>query len=332
MAVTIRDVAKRSGVSTATVSHALNGTGQVSRKTRQVVLAVVRELGYFPNAHARRLALHNSKTLGMIVSDIENPFFPDIMKSFQTRARHHGYDVIWSDTNYDPARMQRAAEEMLQHQVRGVAIMTSEMSRQLIDEITRRRIAVTFLDLGSAEKYVSTLRIDYSSGVEQVVRHLFQLGHRRMAFAGGRVTLKSNMARQQAYVDSMKSLNLDPGAILQGDLRFSGGLAAGHEVLKLRPMPTAVVAVNDLTAVGVMKALTTAGARVPEDVSVAGFDNTHLAEYVTPTLTTVEIHRELLGRVAADALHQLSSASDPQGEEVPIPAELVVRASTGPAA
>ncbi len=329
--MTIRDVAGRAGVSTATVSHVLNNTGQVSPKTRRLVLSAVRKMGYLPNAHARNLASARSRTVGMIVSDIENPFFPEVIKSFEARARHHGYEVILSDTSYDPRLMRRATEKMLEHQVRGVAVVTSEFDPQLIREITARRIAVTFLDLGPVQKYASNIRIDYLSGIHQVVQHLYSLGHQRMVFVGGRPTLKSNIARRDAYVASLKALDLDPGPLLDGDLRFEGGLAAGSKILKLKPRPTAVVAINDLTAVGIIKALTLAGVRIPRDISVTGFDKTRLADYVTPTLTTVDIHRDLLGSLAADALHELSSSPDSGGKEYLIPAELIIRHSTGPA-
>jgi DNA-binding LacI/PurR family transcriptional regulator len=303
----------------------------VSGATRRQVLSVVRRLGYFPNAHARNLAWRSSRTLGMIVSDIENPFFPEVIKSFETRARQLGYEVILSDTNYDPGLMRRATEKMLEHHVRGVAVMTSEANLQLIEEIARRRIAVTFLDLGPVQRYVSNLRVDYFSGIQQVVGHLFDLGHRRMVFAGERPGLKSNIARRQAFIECMKARGLDPGPTVQGDLRFEGGVAAGLAILELKPLPTAVVAVNDLTAVGLIKAFTQAGLRVPEEISVTGFDKTHLADYSTPSITTVDIHRDWLGRMAADALHELSTAGEPQGKEYTIPAELVVKASTGPA-
>jgi DNA-binding LacI/PurR family transcriptional regulator len=330
MGLTIREVARHAGVSTATVSHVLNNTGQVSQGTRQMVMSVVRELGYIPNAHARLLASGKSRTFGMIVSDIENPFFPEVVKSFETRARQLGYEVILSDTNYDPKLTRRAAEKMLEQHVPGVAVMTSEMSLALISQLVRRRIAVTFLDLGPVRKYVSNMRIDYASGIRQVVRHLAELGHRRMVFTGDRPGLKSNILRREAYVCSMRELGLDPGPVLQGDLRFQGGMAAGQHVLRMSPRPTAVVAINDLTAVGVIKALTEGGLRVPQDISVTGFDRTNLGEYTSPTLTTVDIHRDRLGSLAADALHELSTSEDAQGKEYAISADLVIRKSTGP--
>jgi len=331
MALTIRDVAKAAGVSTATVSNVLNNTGKVGRGTHRLVLSAVKKLGYFPNAHARNLASRESRTLGIIVSDIENPFFPEVIKSFEVRARSLGYDAILSDTNYDTRRTREAAERMMEHNVRGVAVMTSEISLRLINEFARRRIAVAFLDLAPVKGYSSNLRVDYFSGMKQIVEYLYQNGHRRIAFVAGRPALKSNVARLQAYENCMRELGLEPGPVLPGDLRFEGGLAAGTALLKMTPRPTAVMAVNDLTAVGVIKALTKSGVRVPADISVTGFDNTRLAEYSNPSITTVDIHRDMLGRMAADALHELCSAANPRGREYQVSAELVLGESSGPA-
>jgi LacI family transcriptional regulator len=330
MGLTIRDVAKAAGVSTATVSNVLNKRGKVGRRTQGLVLSTVKRLGYLPNIHARRLASRDTRTLGIIVSDVENPFFPEIIKSFLARTRQLGYDAILSDTNYDPRRTQEAASRMMAHNVGGVAIMTSEISPKLIDELVRRKIAVTFLDHAPARGYVSTLRIDYQSGIEQSVKYLYNEGHRHIAFVAGRPKLRSNIIRLEAYERAMRDLGLEPGPILHGDLRFEGGLAAGLAIAKMSPRPTAVMAVNDLTAVGVLKGLRNAGCRVPEDISLIGFDRTRLAEYSNPSITTVDIHRDLLGQMAADVLHELCSSANPQGKEYEISAELFVGNSSGP--
>jgi DNA-binding LacI/PurR family transcriptional regulator len=220
---------------------------------------------------------------------------------------------------------------MMKHNVRGVAVMTSEISLRLIHELARRRIAVTFLDLAPVHEYMSNLRIDYSSGVEQIIKYLYKCGHRRIAFVAGRPGLKSNLARLQAYEKCMQAVALEPGPVLPGDLRFEGGLAAGLAIAKLSPRPTAVMAINDLTAVGVIKGLVKSGCRVPQDISVTGFDNTRLAEYSNPSITTVDIHREVLGQIAADALHELSRSPNPHGKEYQISAELILGDSSGPA-
>jgi len=328
MHLTIRDVANAAGVSTATVSNVLNKTGKVGRGTRRHVLSVIKRLGYVPDLHARRLASNDRRTLGIIVSDIENPFFPEVIKGFEVRAQQLGYQAIMSDTNYDPRRTREGAEKMMQHKVRGVAVMTSEISLRLIHELARKKIAMTFLDLAPVRDYMSNLRIDYFSGIQQIFRYLYGAGHRRIAFVAGRPGLKSNLARLQAYEDCMKSAGLEIGPVFTGDLRFEGGLAAGASIARLSPRPTAVMAINDLTAVGVIKGLLNAGCRVPQDISVTGFDKTRLAEYCNPSITTVDIQREVLGRIAADALHELSSSAAPHGKEYHIGAELVVGGST----
>ncbi len=320
MGLTIRDVAKAAGVSTATVSNVLNKTGKVGRRTHSLVLSAVKRLGYFPDVHARHLASRESRTMGIIVSDIENPFFPEVIKSFETRARALGYDAILSDTNYDPRRTREAAERMMEHKVRGVAVMTSEISLRVIHEMARRRIAVTFLDLGPVRKYVSNLRIDYHSGIQQIVEYLYKHGHRHIAFVAGRPRLKSNVVRLQSYEKCMRDLGLEPGPVLPGDLRFEGGLSVGLAIAKLNPRP-----------VGVIKGLLKSGLRVPGDISVTGFDKTRLAEYSNPSITTVDIHRDVLGQIAADALHELSRSADPQGREYQITAELIPGDSSGPA-
>src|SRR5258708_25102702 len=259
MGLTIRDVAKAAGVSTATVSNVLNKTGKVGRRTHRLVLSAVKRLGYFPDVHARHLASRESRTLGIIVSDIENPFFPEVIKSFETRARELGYDAILSDTNYDPRRTREAAERMMEHKVRGVAIMTSEISLRLIHELARREIAVTFLDLAPVRGFTSNLRIDYLSGVEQIVKYLYENGHRHIAFVAGRPGLKSNLVRLQAYEQSMRRLGLEPGPVLPGNLRVAGGLAAGSALAKPSPRPTPVVAGEHLPASGVLYGLANAG-------------------------------------------------------------------------
>jgi LacI family transcriptional regulator len=265
----------------------------------------------------------------MIVSDIANPFFPDVIKGFERRARQFKYETIVSNTNYAPSLMRRAVRRMLEQNVRGVAIVTSEFSRVLIEDIVERRIAVAFLDLGPVGEHVSNIKIDYFSGIQQAVEHLYQLGHRQIAFAGGRSKFTNIMARQRAYVECMQALGLEPGPILPGNQRFDGGFAAGLAILRASPKPTAVIAINDLTAAGVVKALHQNGLLIPRDVSVVGFDRTRLAEYLTPSLTTVDIHPELLGRTAAEALHELSSSLKPRGREYSIPADLVLGESTG---
>src|SRR5579859_6681247 len=255
--VTIKDVASAAGVSTATVSHALNLTGRIQTKTRQHVLTLARELKYYPNRNASNLASRRSRTLGVIVSDIENPFFAVAVRSFEDTARQWRYDTIVSETGYDLTLMQRAAENMLKHKVRGVAILTSEMSQQWLEEIVLQGIPIVGFDLSIKNDSVTNVRVDYASGMRQVVGHLYQLGHRHIGFVGGPASFKNILSREQSYLASMKALGLEPGPILNGNQRPDGGYAAGMAMIETAPRPTAMVAVNDLTAIGSIKAMQT---------------------------------------------------------------------------
>jgi LacI family transcriptional regulator, galactose operon repressor len=329
--ITIHEVAKAAGVSTATVSHAFNSTGRIMPETRQRVLAVARRLKYYPNRNARSLAARSSRTLGVIVSDIENPFFSVAIRNFEARAQFWNYDVIVSETNYDLALMRRAAERMLEQKVRGVAILTSEMSPTWLNEIIRQEIPITCFDLDFVSKGATNIKVDYLSGMRQVISHLYELGHRQIAYVGGRRSFKNIFSRHQCFLASMQAHHLEPWRVINGNQCLDGGYAAGIAILKSSPKPTAVVAMNDLTAVGLIKAFSENGLRVPLDISVTGFDNTFLAEYFVPRLTTLDMHPDLLGQTAADALHEMSTSTGTTGKEYQIKINLVVGKSTGPA-
>ncbi len=329
--VTIRDVAKAAGVSVATVSYVLNNSGRVGRPTRRAVLSAVRNLDYVANLNARNLAKDASQTLGMIVSDIENPFFPEVIKGFELRAREQGHDVILSDTNYDSAVMAEAATRILRQRVRGIAFITSEVALSTIRQIKARQTPSVFLDVGPVQQYISNVKIDYAHGIRVVIDYLISLGHRRISFVGARSDLQSNAIRRDQYLRYIRELGLKVGTVLEGNSHFDGGLAAGAEIFRLNPRPTAVVANNDLMAIGIIKALQSAGVNVPRHISVTGFDSTQLAAYTTPSLTTVDLKRDLIGRTAADALQALFNSPTHMGEEYPLVPTLRVGESTAKA-
>jgi LacI family transcriptional regulator len=178
----------------------------------------------------------------------------------------------------------------------------------------------------------SNLNLDYLSGTREAIDHLYNYGHRRIAFVGGRSSLGNVKARQVAYVACMLQKGLEPGPIVIGNQRIDGGIAAGEALLQMEPRPTAVVAMNDLTAIGVMRVFRQHGFRAPEDVSVIGFDHTYFSEFYQPPLTTVDMQPGYLGRMAAKSLLELASATNPQGRDYVVPLHLVVGESTGPVA
>ncbi|HEV3468247.1 MAG TPA: LacI family DNA-binding transcriptional regulator [Pyrinomonadaceae bacterium] len=328
----IRDVARAAGVSTATVSHVINNTRFVSEEVRARVLEAVELCGYYPNAHARSLASGRSRILGLVVSDISNPFFPELVKAIETAAFERGYDVVLSNTNYDPERTSHYVRRFIERKVAGVALMTSEMDTALIGELARREVSVVFLDLGEPGVHMSNLRVNYESGIEEATRHLVALGHREIAFVGGPAHLRSAARRLEAFRTSMgRHLPDAPLRVLQGDFKVEGGKRAGRELLGGRSLPGAVVAANDLTALGVMAEFRAAGLNVPRDVSIVGFDDIAFTALAEPQLTTVCLPRGELGRRAVEALMMTIEHPDQRGVEVSIPTYLVIRDSTAPA-
>jgi LacI family transcriptional regulator len=329
----IKDVAREAGVSTATVSHVINKTRFVSEEMRARVLDAVERCAYYPNAHARSLASGRSQTLGLVVSDISNPFFPELIKSIEAAAFERGYDVMLSNTNYDTDRTSHYVRRFIERKVAGVVIMTSELDKELVGELASREVSVVFLDLGKPGVHMSNLSVNYESGIEEAISHLVSLGHREIAFVSGPERLRSARRRLEAFRNSMRRHLPHAHAVFyRGDFKLEGGRRAAAEMLAKKDRPTAVLAANDLMAMGVMVELRAAGLQVPRDVSVVGFDDIAFAALAEPPLTTVCLPRVELGRHAVEAL--MTNIEHPQrrGVQVNIPTYLVTRGSTAQAA
>jgi LacI family transcriptional regulator len=293
--------------------------------TRERVLAAIEELKYYPDTHARSLVSGRSRILGLIVSDITNPFFPELVKGFEDVATARGYDVLVSSTNYNSERMAVSVRRMLERKVEGVAIMTSEMDDRLIAELAGRNVPMVFLDVGTTGERLTNIVVDYAMGVKEAVEHLVELGHQRIAFVSGPAGLQSAQVRREAFLNSLGRYGIADGrGVVEGDHKVSGGLAAMQRLLALPDPPTAVLASNDLTAIGMMRAVRSAGLSVPRDISIVGFDDIWLAEYTEPPLTTVRLSRLELAEKACCAL----VGASPAHREFSIETHLVVREST----
>jgi DNA-binding LacI/PurR family transcriptional regulator len=327
----IKDVARVAGVSTATVSHVINNTRAVSEETRERVMRAIESCDYYPNSHARSLASGRSHTLGLLVSDISNPFFPELVKSIETVAFEKGYDIILSNTDYNDERTLNYVRRFIERKVAGVALMTSELDRELIDDLARCHVPVVFLDIGSAGVCMSNLLVDYGAGIEEAIRHLVSLGHRNIAYVGGPARLRSAAKRLEAFRQSMNCQlpGVSSPLIYEADFRMEGGRRAARELLNSSELPTAVVVANDMMALGVMQECRERGLHVPNDISIVGFDDIAFAALSNPPLTTIRLPREELGRKAVDALLATIGDSDRQGVEINIPTHLVLRDSTG---
>jgi len=328
----IKDVAREAGVSTATVSHVINKTRFVSEETRARVIEAIERCNYYPNADARSLASGRSDTLGLLISDISNPFFPELVKSIEVAAFEKGYNVILSNTDYDAERTFSSVRRFIERKVAGVAMMTSELDPALIGELARCHVPVVFLDIGSAGICMSNIVVDYEKGIGEAIEHLVWLGHRKIAYVGGPERLRSAAKRLQAFRDSMMERlpDSEPLAIYEGDFRLEGGMRAAREMLNSGELPTAVVVANDMMALGVMAECYTRGLRVPDDISVIGFDDIAFASLNHPALTTVRLPRTKLGRKVVEALLAMIEHPERLGVEVNIPTHLLLRDSTAP--
>ena len=329
--VDIHTVAKHAGVSIATVSRALNQVPTVDPALASRVWKAVRELNYTPNTQARALVSGKSRLMGLIVSDITNPFFPELIQEFERASVEHGYEILIASTSHDPRKMERSVQRMLQRNVDGVAIMTFGFEEKLLDRFAKGTVPVVFMDVGSKRLPSSFLSVDYRTGIHEGVQHLAVLGHRKIAFISGPRHLYSAQVRKSAFLESLRATGLtaNPDWLIEGDHTLEGGRAAMEQLLKLESQPTAVMCSNDVTAIGVQHALFDANLKVPDDLSLIGFDDIHLAEYTIPPLTTVRMSCHDIAEKAVRNLlaHIQKPAGEPVTEE-PVPTRLVVRQTT----
>lgn len=326
----IAEIARRANVSTATVSRTLNQSGPVKAATAKKVWRAVTALNYYPNSHARTLVSGRSRLIGLIVSDITNPFFPELVQSFQNLASQKQYDLLLTSTDYLTSRMTTCLRRMLERKVDGVAMMTSEMDMSLIKELSKRNVPIVFMDVGQMGPRMSHVSIDYGNGIRQGVDHVAGLGHTSIAFISGPLELHSARTRRQAFLDGLRAHGITPDRKLlrEGTHTAEGGETAMKELLRLKKHPTAVVCSNDWTAIGALHAIHAAGLRVPEDISLVGFDDIPLARYTNPALTTVRMSAADVGSTAFQALYSLIGEGHVEGDIYQIPTSLVVRAST----
>jgi LacI family transcriptional regulator len=326
----IREIARRAKVSTATVSRAINRVPTVDPQLAKRVWKVVDELGYYPNTQARALVSGRSRLFGLIVSEITNPFFPEIVQTFENQAVENNYEILVTSTVHDPKRMESSVRRMIERRVDGVAILTFGMEETLIEHLRFRKVPLVFIDVGPDVPGIANIRINYQNGIRQAVQHLAALRHTRIAFVTGPLHLKSALARRDAFKLAMTEIGLSAELIVEGDHRMEGGMRALVELNRLSYRPTAVLCSNDMTAIGVMREAYDHNIRIPDDLSVVGFDDIRMAEFTIPPLTTVQMSQHELAKIAFRALMN-EVESDPavqQHNKYELVTSLVLRRST----
>jgi LacI family transcriptional regulator len=326
--MTQEQVARHARVSPSTVSRVLNNTCAVSSGVRARVVKAVEELRYSPNLDARGLA-GGSRSVGVIVSNFENPFFVDIYKAVESAAGIAGFDVIMANTGYSPERLTASVRLMIGRRVAGLAAMVSQMDPGLIAELNEYRIPTVFYDVGAPGSNLANIRVNYRRGMEKLIAYLYSLGHRRVGFVGRHATLGPIDERQIAVLDAVGCYSDLRAETAVDEDTLEGGRRAARMVLAANSAITAVICANDLMALGALRELRDQGLRVPHDISVTGFDNIKLAQFSDPPLTSVHISREEIGRIICDCLFGRTTLPE---REFVIDPELVLRDSTGPAA
>ena len=329
----MRDIAKMAGVSSATVSRVINGSCAVRPETAERVQRVIDEFKFIPNGSATTLKYGRSGTYGLIIPDITNPFFPEFIQSFEGILADANRNMLMATTASHAPSMQRTIYRMLVSQVEGIVLLASEIETEPIEAMMNNRVPLVTMDRRLVGKGLSDVSVDSNSGMRQAVEHLQGLKHRRIGYIGGSVGPTISDHRRNSFVRAMQGYGLAVVEELMraGNYRISGGEAAMAQLLDLRDRPTAIIAANDLTAIGALRVIHRQGLSVPGDISIVGFDDIELSDIVFPPLTTLHLAQHELAKKFVGALEAFAPDPHGMGKQYKVETTLLVRSSTGPA-
>lgn len=324
---TLKEVAEKAGVSAATVSYVLNDTRKVRPETEDRVLWAAKELGYQPNSAARSLAVGHSSIFGLLVPDISNPFFPEVTKAFQSEAAVYGMETVVMDGNTEPQRTRNMVERLLGLQVPGIAFLTTQVNGPLKEYLAKKGIGAVYLGFGTSGPRIANIAIE-NDGIREGVNHLASLGHRRVGFIAGPVDGVFAQRRKAAFLEAAEAAQIET-RVFDSDLTVQGGYFACSRVLT-GFQATAVMAGNDLMAIGALHYAYDRQIAVPRALSIIGFDDITFAQFTQPALTTVAVPRADIGRLAVQSLRSVIDEPGP-GVDHQVKTHLVIRQTTGPA-
>jgi transcriptional regulator, LacI family len=329
---TIRDVANSAGVSTSTVSHVINRTRHVSAETRERVLNAIQALHYQPNRLARSLRNRQTTTFGVLLPNSANSFFAEVLLGIESACFDSGYSVILGNANDNAQREMFYLDVLLSKQVDGILLISTGAYREALDALMRRDTPVVLVDRSPGTLEIDTVFTDNRGGGLMATDYLLRLGHRRIGCITGPSPLAPSAERLTGYRLALQAagISVDEALIVPGEFQHEGGYQACQRLLALAEPPTAIFACNDMMAVGALCALHEAGLRVPEEVSVVGFDDIPLASYTVPRLTTVAQPAQEIGRVAVEKLIERLQNRDAPANHVRLPVHLVERDTCKP--
>jgi LacI family transcriptional regulator len=324
--VTIRDVAAKAGVSVATVSRVFNRKGPIREATMRRVMDVAGELQYVPHAGARSLSTRSTRTIGVVLPELHGEFFSEVIRGIDLAARQHGYHLLLSGSHSDRDEM-RAVVQAVRGLVDGLIVMSPDLEPSTL--LADLPSGVDVVMLNSRVEGRTSITVDNAGGARDVVRHLYSLGHRRMAFIAGPPHNADAEQRRRGFRTETRAAGIETAEIA-GFFTEGSGHEAGQQILALRSRPTAVFAANDSMAIGALSAFREAGVRVPEDMALVGFDDIPIARFLSPPLTTVRVEIAELGRRAvAHVVGALEGGGDGAKKRDVIKTTLVVRESCG---
>ncbi|MDQ0338812.1 LacI family repressor for deo operon, udp, cdd, tsx, nupC, and nupG [Caldalkalibacillus uzonensis] len=326
---TIHDVAKLAKVSIATVSRVLSHPEKVSPKTRQLVVEAMNQLDYRPNSMAQNLRRLQSNIIIALMPDIKNPFFSEVFRGIEDRAREAGFKILVGSTDRNKEKEKEYINLLKESWADGVILTTAEIDRRFIDELAQRRPLVLACEYIPGSPYPS-VSIDNESAARKITKHLILQGHKRVAHIAGPSSIILSVARLTGYLQALHQSGLieDEALIQEGDFTLQSGYDLANKLLSLKNPPTAIFAANDEMAIGAMKAIQDKGIRVPEDVAVAGFDDINVASFVTPSLTTIRQPRYKIGQTSVDLLLKVINHEPLDQPQIVLEDELIVRHST----
>ncbi len=327
--ISIKDVAAAAGVSHSTVSRALAQSSLVKQETAENIRRISQKMGYRVSAVARSLATSRTRTIGAVVSSIADPFVAEIVNGIEETATEHGYSVFLANSGADPEREIRVVHSFEEQCVDGIVIMASRVGALYIPMLSEMRVPIVLINNQHPSEFVHSVTIANVEASREATKHLIGLGHTRIAYLGDQLGYQSDSERFAGYREALAQADLafHPELVVHGDSRPAAAAQATERLLALAELPTAIFCYNDMSAIGALKCIRSHGLRVPQDISVVGFDDLFLAQYTDPPLTTVRQPKQRMGQLAMETLLRLMSGSQSE-ENVKLPGELVVREST----
>jgi DNA-binding LacI/PurR family transcriptional regulator len=325
----IKDIARLAHVSHPTVSRALQNSPLVNPRTAENIRRIAEQAGYHASAVARGLVTRRSRTIGLVVTTVADPFTSEVFSGIEQEAHDRGYCVFLSESNADPERERQVVRTFAERRVDGIIVTSSRVGALYLPLLSEMMVPIVLVNDQHPGAFVHSVMIRNQEGSRAATNHLIELGHRRIGFIGDQIGYQSDAERCAGYREALEAAGIQftPGLVVQGDGKPEAAMSAMDKLLALAHPPTAVCCYNDMTALGAMRSIRLHGRRIPEDISIVGFDDLFFASYTQPPLTTVRQPMRRMGQMAMESLFNLMSG-DASEIRIKVEAELIVREST----